>query len=121
MIQMPLIDDSNQLLDRELMAEIASDYTQNNGHIIDKNGNTWIRWRVDGLDAWWRLFEEIIGQANGQKTRPILHVMKKNICYLKELLRQQDFSKLQRLTSWSKKMESKWMGQSKLQKNAILQ
>ena len=34
---MPLIDDSNQLLDRELMAEIASDYTQNNGHIIDKN------------------------------------------------------------------------------------
>ena len=50
----PLIDEPVTLLDRELMAKIANNYTIKDGMIIDGYGNCWYKWRSDGLDSWWR-------------------------------------------------------------------
>ena len=35
--------------------------------ILDKQGHCWYRWRSDGLEAWWRIFEEIIDAPMGRK------------------------------------------------------
>ena len=64
---MPLIDEENNLLDVELMSEVAINFSRNNGLIVDKNGNQWYLWRVDGLDSWWRFFEEVIDAPMGRK------------------------------------------------------
>ena len=64
---MPLIDEENNLLDVELMSEVAINFSQNNGLIVDKHGNQWYLWRVDGLDSWWRFFEEVIDAPMGRK------------------------------------------------------
>ena len=64
---MPLIDEENNLLDLELMSDVASTFSTKNGLIIDDNGNQWYLWRVDGLESWWRFFEEIIDAPMGRK------------------------------------------------------
>jgi len=66
-IYMPLIDEAENLLDNNLMDRIANNFTSRNGLIIDNNGNCWYRWRSDGLDSWWRFFEEIIDAPMGRK------------------------------------------------------
>ena len=67
MIKMPLIEESESLLDRELMSRIANYYTTKDGLIVDLHGNCWYKWRTDGLDSWWRFFEEIIDNPMGRK------------------------------------------------------
>ena len=57
---MPLIDEAENLLDYELMGKIKQNFTTRNGLIHDDQGLTWYLWRLDGLDSWWRFFEEII-------------------------------------------------------------
>ena len=64
---MPLIDEENNHLDVELMSDVASVFSTKNGLIIDDIGNQWYLWRVDGLDSWWRFFEEIIDAPMGRK------------------------------------------------------
>ena len=64
---MPLIDEENNLLDVELMSEVASVFSKANGLIIDNEGNQWYLWRTDGLESWWRFFEEIIDAPMGRK------------------------------------------------------
>ena len=64
---MPLIDEAENLLDNNLMDRIANNFTSRNGLIIDNDGNCWYRWRSDGLDTWWRFFEEIIDAPMGRK------------------------------------------------------
>lgn len=64
---MPLIDEENNNLDVELMGDVASVFSTNNGLIIDNNGNQWYLWRIDGLESWWRFFEDIIDVPMGRK------------------------------------------------------
>ena len=64
---MPLIDEAQNLLDRTLMAELESSFTVRNGLILDSQGNSWLRWRADGLDSWWRMFEETIDAPMGRR------------------------------------------------------
>lgn len=64
---MPLIDEENNHLDVELMSDVASVFSTKNGLIIDNNGNLWYLWRIDGLESWWRFFEEIIDAPMGRK------------------------------------------------------
>ena len=42
-------------------------FTYRDGLILDKQGHCWYRWRSDGLEAWWRIFEEIIDAPMGRK------------------------------------------------------
>ena len=67
MIYMPLIDESESILDAELILALRENFTYRDGLIIDKLGHCWYRWRSDGLDAWWRIFEEIIDAPMGRK------------------------------------------------------
>jgi len=64
---MPLIDESESILDAELILALRENFTYRDGLIIDKLGHCWYRWRSDGLDAWWRIFEEIIDAPMGRK------------------------------------------------------
>ncbi|MBJ46947.1 MAG: hypothetical protein CMB59_03510 [Euryarchaeota archaeon] len=64
---MPLIDESESILDAELILALRDNFTYRDGLIIDKRGHCWYRWRSDGLDAWWRIFEEIIDAPMGRK------------------------------------------------------
>lgn len=64
---MPLIDASETLLDAELMSDLQLNFTCRAGLILDLNGNAWFRWRSDGLDAWWRMFEETINAPMGRR------------------------------------------------------
>jgi len=64
---MPLIDEENNHLDVELMSDVASIFSTKNGLIIDNTGNQWYLWRIDGLDSWWRFFEEVIDAPMGRK------------------------------------------------------
>lgn len=64
---MPLIDEAETLVDNGLMSNLADNFTTNNGLIVDKFGNSWFRWRADGLDSWWRMFEETIDSPMGRK------------------------------------------------------
>ena len=64
---MPLIDEAETLLDVQLMSHLVNNFTTRNGLIIDKYGNSWFRWRADGLDSWWRMFEETIDSPMGRK------------------------------------------------------
>ena len=64
---MPLIDEAETLLDMQLMSHIMNNFTTREGLIIDKFGNSWFRWRADGLDSWWRMFEETIDSPMGRK------------------------------------------------------
>ena len=67
MIYMPLIDESESILDAKLILALRENFTYRDGLIIDKLGHCWYRWRSDGLDAWWRIFEEIIDAPMGRK------------------------------------------------------
>lgn len=67
MIFMPLIDEAENLLDYNLMAKINAKFSTRNGLIIDDAGNCWYKWRSDGLESWWRFFEEIIDTPMGRK------------------------------------------------------
>ena len=67
MITMPLIDEAETLLDEQLMSHLKENFTTHSGLIIDKFGNSWFRWRADGLDSWWRMFEETIDSPMGRK------------------------------------------------------
>ena len=67
MINMPLIDASENLLDMQLMSDLHSNFTTRDGLILDLDGNAWFRWRTDGLDAWWRMFEETINAPMGRR------------------------------------------------------
>ena len=67
MIYMPLIDESESILDAELILALRENFTYRDGLIIDELGHCWYRWRSDGLDAWWRIFEEIIDAPMGRK------------------------------------------------------
>ena len=64
---MPLIDESESILDADLILALRDNFTFRDGLIIDKVGHCWYRWRSDGLDAWWRIFEEIIDAPMGRK------------------------------------------------------
>ena len=64
---MPLIDESESILDADLILALRDNFTYRDGLIIDKLGHCWYRWRSDGLDAWWRIFEEIIDAPMGRK------------------------------------------------------
>ena len=55
---MPLIDESNNLLDAELMNRVAEKFSTKNGLIIDNFGNQWYMWRTDGLESWWRFLRK---------------------------------------------------------------
>ena len=67
MMYMPLIDESESLLDASLIMALRENFTVRDGLIIDKQGYCWFRWRSDGLEAWWRIFEEIIDAPMGRK------------------------------------------------------
>ena len=67
MILMPLIDETESLLDVDLIIALESNFTTRNGLILDLHGNPWYRWRSDGLDAWWRMFEETINAPMGRR------------------------------------------------------
>ncbi len=67
MIKMPLIDEAEMILDKELISRLYSNFSTANGMIIDTSGNSWFRWRADGLDSWWRMFEEVIDAPMGRK------------------------------------------------------
>lgn len=67
MIYMPLIDESESILDAKLILALRENFTYRDGLIIDELGHCWYRWRSDGLDAWWRIFEEIIDAPMGRK------------------------------------------------------
>ena len=67
MISMPLIDAPDVPLDSELIVALAEWFTTRDGLIIDDAGLTWMLWRMDGLEAWWRFFEEIIDAPMGRK------------------------------------------------------
>lgn len=64
---MPLIDESNNLLDTELMNRVAEKFSTKNGLIVDNFGNQWYMWRSDGLESWWRFFEETIDAPMGRR------------------------------------------------------
>tara|TARA_Y100001954_G_scaffold1873_1_gene2621 strand:+ start:6863 stop:7876 length:1014 start_codon:yes stop_codon:yes gene_type:complete len=64
---MPLIDESESILDAKLILALRENFTYRDGLIIDELGHCWYRWRSDGLDAWWRIFEEIIDAPMGRK------------------------------------------------------
>ena len=76
-IYMPLIDESESILNAELILALRDNFTYRDGLIIDKLGHCWYRWRSDGLDAWWRIFEEIIDAPMGRVV--ILLVTRKNV------------------------------------------
>lgn len=67
MIHMPLIDESELKLDSGLMQALKENFGFSDGLIIDSSGNSWQLWRCDEIDAWWRLFEEIIDAPMGRK------------------------------------------------------
>lgn len=67
MIFMPLIDEPENLLDVDLILALRTNFTTRNGLILDSHGNPWYRWRSDGLDAWWRMFEETINAPMGRR------------------------------------------------------
>ena len=67
MIFMPLIDEADTLLDANLMADLSLNFSVDNGLIIDTNGKSWVRWRSDGIDSWWRFFEETIDKPMGRR------------------------------------------------------
>jgi len=64
---MPLIDEAQNLLDYVLMGKIKQNFTTRNGLILDNQGLSWYLWRIDGLDSWWRFFEEIINAPMGRR------------------------------------------------------
>jgi hypothetical protein len=64
---MPLIDVPDVELDHELNAALMDLFSHNQGNIIDQSGLCWSVWRVDGLDAWWRFFEEAINAPMGRR------------------------------------------------------
>ncbi len=64
---MPLIDEAEAILDEGLMSVLESNFSTRDGLILDIHGNAWFRWRVDGLDAWWRMFEEAIDSPMGRR------------------------------------------------------
>lgn len=64
---MPLIDETESLLDKSLMSSLEQNFSTRDGLIIDKQGYCWYRWRIDALEAWWRMFEEIIDAPMGRK------------------------------------------------------
>ena len=64
---MPLIDEPENLLDADLILALLTNFTTRNGLILDSHGNPWYRWRSDGLDAWWRMFEETINAPMGRR------------------------------------------------------
>ena len=64
---MPLIDEESNLFDIDLMSNVASIFSKRDGLIIDNKGNPWYLWRADGLESWWRFFEDIIDAPMGRK------------------------------------------------------
>ena len=64
---MPLIDESDSLLDASLILSLRENFSYRDGLILDEQGQCWYRWRSDGLEAWWRMFEEIIDAPMGRK------------------------------------------------------
>ena len=64
---MPLIDESETLLDTSLILSLRENFSYRDGLILDEQGHCWYRWRSDGLEAWWRMFEEIIDAPMGRK------------------------------------------------------
>ena len=64
---MPLIDEAEAILDGDLMSILESSFSTRDGLILDNHGNAWFRWRADGLDAWWRMFEETIDSPMGRR------------------------------------------------------
>lgn len=64
---MPLIDAPEVEIDRELNDDLSNAFSIDSGNIIDQYGLCWSLWRVDGLDAWWRFFEETINAPMGRR------------------------------------------------------
>ena len=64
---MPLIDEESNLFDIDLMSNVASIFSKRDGLIIDNKGNPWYLWRADGLESWWRFFEDVIDAPRGRK------------------------------------------------------
>lgn len=64
---MPLIDGPEVNIDQDITERYSNEFTINGGMLLDKAGLAWMRWRVDGLEAWWNFFEECIDVPMGRK------------------------------------------------------
>jgi len=101
---MPLIDEENSHLDTELMGDVAGVFSRNDGLIIDDDGNQWYLWRVDGLESWWRFFEEIIDAPMGRKLANAACDEEENLLQNKELI----FTGLFRKKKTKAALEARW-------------
>ena len=104
MIYMPLIDESDSLLDASLILSLRENFSYRDGLILDEQGQCWYRWRSDGLEAWWRMFEEIIDAPMGRK-------LANAACDEEEALLNSgalDFTGLFRRKKISKALEERW-------------
>jgi len=64
---MPLIDEDESQLDISLIKSVSESFSYENGVISDKFGNSWLLWRKDEIESWWRIFEETLNQPLGRK------------------------------------------------------
>jgi hypothetical protein len=64
---MPLIDEDTSQLDLSLMKSVSETFCYENGVITDRFGTSWLLWRKDEIESWWRIFEEILNQPLGRK------------------------------------------------------
>ena len=64
---MPLIDGLEVKISQEITERYANEFTTSAGMLLDKAGLAWMRWRVDGLEAWWNFFEECIDVPMGRR------------------------------------------------------
>ena len=64
---MPIIDENDQSLDKHLMNQVSNKFFSERGFISDVHGWSWLLWRKDEIESWWRTFEEIINHPLGRK------------------------------------------------------
>ena len=64
---MPLVDGPELEIDQELTSLYSQSFTSNKGILVDNAGLAWMRWRADGLEAWWNFFEENIDAPMGRR------------------------------------------------------
>ena len=64
---MPLIDEDNRIIDHNLIDLVKSKFSLSEGLISCTNGKTYLLWRKDEIESWWRFFEETMDSPLGRK------------------------------------------------------
>jgi len=64
---MPLIDEDNRIIDHQLVDLVKSNFSFSKGLISCKNGKSYLLWRKDEIESWWRFFEETMDSSLGRK------------------------------------------------------